>query len=81
MSSLHELMKGVHEVFVTQWFSETPTLDGFGWALGGAAMMSFLGTLGEWVIRGIGTLEPRAPWCAAEPSVHCAYEPSGEGPR
>ncbi|HEX6998050.1 MAG TPA: phage holin family protein [Gammaproteobacteria bacterium] len=28
-------------------------IDGFGWALGGALLMSLLGTLGEWLIRGI----------------------------
>lgn len=26
-------------------------IDGFGWALGGALMMSALGTLGEWLVR------------------------------
>src|SRR5690606_41086376 len=26
-------------------------IDGFGWALGGAAMMSVLGTAGEWLVR------------------------------
>ena len=50
--------------FVTRWIidaivlkitdavSDTLTIDGFGWALGGAALMSLLGTLGEWMIRG-----------------------------
>jgi putative membrane protein len=28
-------------------------IDGFGWALGGALMMSVLGTIGEWLVRGI----------------------------
>ena len=28
-------------------------IDGFGWALGGALMMSVLGTVGEWLVRGV----------------------------
>lgn len=28
-------------------------IDGFGWALLGALMMSAIGTIGEWVIRGV----------------------------
>lgn len=28
-------------------------IDGFGWALGAAALMSILGTVGEWVVQGI----------------------------
>ena len=28
-------------------------IDGFGWALGGALMMSVLGTVGEWLVRAI----------------------------
>jgi putative membrane protein len=28
-------------------------IDGFGWALGGALMMSVLGTIGEWLVRAI----------------------------
>jgi putative membrane protein len=27
------------------------TIDSFGWALGGALMMSVIGTLGEWLVR------------------------------
>lgn len=27
------------------------TIDSFGWALGGALMMSLIGTLGEWLVR------------------------------
>jgi len=27
-------------------------IDSFGWALGGALMMSLIGTLGEWAVRG-----------------------------
>ena len=30
------------------------TVDGFGWALVGSLMMSAIGTLGEWLIRGGG---------------------------
>jgi putative membrane protein len=30
------------------------TVDGFGWALAAALMMSAIGTLGEWLIRGGG---------------------------
>jgi putative membrane protein len=28
-------------------------IDSFGWALGGALLMSLLGTIGEWLVRGI----------------------------
>ena len=28
-------------------------IDGFGWALGGALVMSLVGTLGEWVVRSV----------------------------
>ena len=38
---------------ITDAFTDALTIDGFGWALGGAAMMSVLGTLGEWVVRGL----------------------------
>jgi putative membrane protein len=49
--------------FITRWIinaiilklvdalTDHLTIDSFGWALGGALMMSALGTLGEWVIR------------------------------
>ena len=30
------------------------TIDGFGWALAASLMMSAIGTLGEWLIRGGG---------------------------
>ena len=30
------------------------TIDGFGWALAGSLMMSLIGTVGEWLIRGGG---------------------------
>ena len=50
--------------FITRWvinaiilmivgaLTDRLRIDGFGWALGGALMMSALGTLGEWLIRG-----------------------------
>ncbi len=38
---------------ITDAVSDTLTIDSFGWALGGAALMSFLGTLGEWMVRGV----------------------------
>jgi putative membrane protein len=28
-------------------------IDSFGWALGGALTMSLIGTLGEWLVRGV----------------------------
>jgi putative membrane protein len=51
--------------FVTRWIINAILLvltdkltdhlhiDSFGWALGGALMMSVLGTLGEWLVRAI----------------------------
>lgn len=48
--------------FITRWiinaillkivdaFTDHLTIDGFGWALLGALMMSALGTLGEWLV-------------------------------
>lgn len=48
--------------FITRWiinaillkivdaFTDRLTIDGFGWALLGALMMSALGTLGEWLV-------------------------------
>lgn len=36
---------------VTDALTDRLTIDSFGWALGGALMMSALGTLGEWLIR------------------------------
>jgi len=49
--------------FITRWIinaiilkivdalTDHLTIDSFGWALGGALMMSALGTLGEWMVR------------------------------
>jgi putative membrane protein len=39
---------------ITDAMTDRLTIDGFGWALGGALMMSALGTVGEWLIRGGG---------------------------
>jgi putative membrane protein len=51
--------------FITRWIinaillkltdalTDHLTIDGFRWALGGALMMSALGTVGEWLVRGI----------------------------
>lgn len=49
--------------FITRWIinalllkltdalTDHLTIDSFGWALGGALMMSLIGTLGEWLVR------------------------------
>jgi putative membrane protein len=51
--------------FITRWIinaiilkivdslTDHLTIDSFGWALGGALMMSALGTLGEWMVRAL----------------------------
>ena len=51
--------------FITRWvinaillvltdrISDALTIDSFKWALGGALMMSLLGTAGEWLVRGL----------------------------
>ncbi len=56
---------GLLLAFVTRWIvnaillkitdalSDSLKIDGFKWALGGALMMSLLGTLGEWLVRGM----------------------------
>lgn len=36
---------------ITDSLTDRLKIDSFGWALGGALMMSALGTLGEWLIR------------------------------
>jgi putative membrane protein len=50
--------------FITRWIinaillvltdrlTDRLKVDSFGWALGGALMMSAIGTLGEWLVRG-----------------------------
>jgi putative membrane protein len=37
---------------ITDSLTDRLTIDGFRWALAGALIMSALGTLGEWLIRG-----------------------------
>jgi putative membrane protein len=36
---------------ITDKFTDRLTIDSFGWALGGALMMSVLGTVGQWLVR------------------------------
>ena len=36
---------------VTDSLTDHLTIDSFGWALGGALLMSLIGTIGEWLIR------------------------------
>lgn len=38
---------------ITDALTDRLTIDSFAWALGGALMMSALGTIGEWLVRGI----------------------------
>jgi putative membrane protein len=38
---------------VTDALTDHLTIDSFGWALGGALMMSAIGTVGEWLVRGM----------------------------
>lgn len=38
---------------LTDKLTDALKIDSFGWALGGALMMSLLGTAGEWLIRGM----------------------------
>ena len=52
--------------FITRWIinaiilkladamTDRLTVDSFGWALAGSLMMSLIGTVGEWLIRGGG---------------------------
>jgi putative membrane protein len=37
---------------LTDQLTDELTIDSFGWALGGALMMSLIGTLGQWAILG-----------------------------
>lgn len=39
-------------LMLTDRLTDRLKVDSFGWALGGALMMSAIGTLGEWLIRG-----------------------------
>jgi putative membrane protein len=38
---------------ITDKLTDHLKIDGFGWALGAAFVMSAIGTLGQWLIRGI----------------------------
>ncbi|HSJ09644.1 MAG TPA: phage holin family protein [Longimicrobiales bacterium] len=38
---------------ITDKLTDRLTIDSFGWALGGALMMSVIGTLGEWLVRSL----------------------------
>jgi len=38
---------------ITDKLTDHLKIDSFGWALGGAAVMSLVGTLGEWIVRSI----------------------------
>jgi len=40
-------------LMITHKVTDRLTIDGFKWALGGALMMSAIGTLGEWLLRSI----------------------------
>jgi putative membrane protein len=40
-------------LMVTDRLTDGLRVDGFGWALGGALMMSAIGTLGEWLVRSV----------------------------
>ena len=38
---------------ITDKLTDHLKIDGFGWALGGALVMSLIGTLGEWLVRAV----------------------------
>jgi putative membrane protein len=38
---------------ITDKLTDHLKIDGFGWALGGAFVMSLAGTIGEWVVRSV----------------------------
>jgi putative membrane protein len=38
---------------ITDKLTDHLKIDGFGWALGGAFVMSLVGTLGEWLVRAV----------------------------
>jgi putative membrane protein len=38
---------------ITDALTDHLTIDSFGWAMGGAFLMSVLGTLGEWLVRAV----------------------------
>jgi putative membrane protein len=39
-------------LLLTRNLTDRLRIDSFGWALGGALMMSLIGTVGEWLLRG-----------------------------
>jgi putative membrane protein len=40
-------------LMLTDRLTDRLHVDGFGWALGGALMMSAIGTVGEWLVRSV----------------------------
>ncbi len=38
---------------ITDKMTDHLKIDGFGWALGGALVMSLVGTVGEWLVRAV----------------------------
>jgi putative membrane protein len=40
-------------LMLTDKLTDHLKIDGFGWALGGAVLMSAIGTLGEWLVRSL----------------------------
>ena len=38
---------------ITDKLTDHLKIDGFGWALGGALLMSLAGTVGEWIVRSV----------------------------
>lgn len=40
-------------LMLTDRLTDRLRVDSFGWALGGALMMSAIGTVGEWLVRGV----------------------------
>src|SRR5688572_6395107 len=38
---------------ITDKLTDHLKIDGFGWALGGALVMSLVGTIGEWMVRSV----------------------------
>jgi putative membrane protein len=38
---------------ITDKLTDHLKIDGFGWALGGAFVMSLVGTIGEWLVRSV----------------------------
>lgn len=38
---------------ITDRLTDHLKIDGFGWALGGALVMSFVGTFGQWIVQNV----------------------------